>query len=116
MNNRTVVLDTAACVSARRRKGLSRERPAEQSRGGISVAALKRLERGDKVYLATAHRLAKLLEVSLSDQASGRSQPGAARPAEARRSGVLGWSDLSSSRRRVSKASRLSQASMPIVR
>lgn len=69
MNNRTVRLDTDACVDARKRKGLSRERLAERSRGGLSVATLKRLERGDAVYLDTARRLAELLEVPLADLA-----------------------------------------------
>jgi adenylate cyclase len=65
--NRTVRLDNDRCVAARTRKGFSRERLAEESRGGLSVATLKRLEAGAPVYLDTARRLAALLDTPVAD-------------------------------------------------
>jgi TolB-like protein/Tfp pilus assembly protein PilF len=65
--NRTIQLAGERCVQARTRRGLSRERLADESRGGVSVATLKRLESGAPVYLDTARRLAALLDVSLRE-------------------------------------------------
>lgn len=66
--NRTVVIDGRACALARESKALSREALAALSRGphSLSVATIKRAERGQPVYLETARRLAQLLEVPLA--------------------------------------------------
>jgi TolB-like protein/predicted Zn-dependent protease len=73
-SNRSICLDGTRCAQARTRRGLSRERLAEQSRGGLSIATIKRLEKGAAVYLDTARRLAALLEVPL-DALLGESEP-----------------------------------------
>jgi adenylate cyclase len=69
-SNRAIRLDGPKCMSARAGKGLSRERLAEESRGGLSIATIKRLEKGVAVYLDTARRLAALLEVPLGELVS----------------------------------------------
>ena len=66
-SNRAIRLDGRKCVSARAGKGLSRERLADESRGGLSIATIKRLEKGAAVYLDTARRLAALLEIPLTE-------------------------------------------------
>lgn len=60
---RTIRLDAARCVAARKRHGLSRE--ALEHRSGISVATLKRAEHGNPIYLQTANILARALDVPL---------------------------------------------------
>ncbi|HLK39581.1 MAG TPA: tetratricopeptide repeat protein [Polyangiaceae bacterium] len=75
--NRTLCLDAARCAEARARKGLSRERLAEESRGGLSLATIKRIENGAAVYLDTARRLATLLDAPLEQllEANAASTP-----------------------------------------
>jgi TolB-like protein/predicted Zn-dependent protease len=69
-SNRAISLDGAKCMSVRARKGFSRERLADESRGGLSIATIKRLEKGVPVYFDTARRLAALLEVPLAELVS----------------------------------------------
>jgi adenylate cyclase len=69
--NRAIRLDATKCRVVRARKGLSREQLATDSKGGISVATIKRLEKGVPVYLDTARRFAALLGVSVAELASG---------------------------------------------
>lgn len=66
--NRTVVLDTNACVLARQHKGLSREALSVLALGPhpLSVATIKRAEGAQPVYLETARRLSELLEVPMA--------------------------------------------------
>lgn len=56
---RTVRLDEARCKAARKRLGLSRE--ALEIKAGLSVATIKRAERGDPIYLESARTLATAL-------------------------------------------------------
>lgn len=67
MDNRTVQLDGSKLVALRRARGLSRERLAEEAKPPhrLSVATLKRAERGEAVYLETARCLSRLLQTPL---------------------------------------------------
>jgi adenylate cyclase len=69
--NRGVRLEGALCAEARARKGFSREHLASASRGGLSVATIKRLEGGAAVYLDTARRFAALVDVPLDTLVAG---------------------------------------------
>jgi adenylate cyclase len=60
---RSIRLDGALCVAARKRLGLTRE--ALDGRSGISIATLKRAENGKAIYVATASILARSLGVPL---------------------------------------------------
>lgn len=64
MDNRTIRLDAAKLIALRKARGLSRERLAEaaQPPHRLSVATIKRAERGDPVYLETARCLSRVLE------------------------------------------------------
>jgi adenylate cyclase len=77
--NRTLRLDPAKCVEARTRKGLSRERLADSSHGGLSIATIKRIEQGAAIYLDTARRFALLLDAAL-DHLVVESDPSRAAP------------------------------------
>ena len=66
-SNRAIRLDGPKCAAARAQKGFSRERLAGESRGGLSIATIKRVEKGVPVYLDTARRLATLLDVGVQD-------------------------------------------------
>jgi TolB-like protein/Tfp pilus assembly protein PilF len=66
-SNRAVRLDAPRCIAARARGGVSRELLAEKSRGGLSVATIKRIEAGVPVYFDTARRFAALLGVSVAE-------------------------------------------------
>src|SRR5579859_5563814 len=63
--NRSVRLNGSRCAEARVRKGFSREHLASLSRGGLSLATIKRIEAGAPVYLDTARRFAALVEVPM---------------------------------------------------
>ncbi len=73
--NRAICLDGAKCATARARRGLSRERMADESKGGLSLTTIKRLERGVPVYFDTARRFASLVGVSLADLAGDSAAP-----------------------------------------
>lgn len=66
-DNRTVVLNGKQVASLRRSLALTQEQLAAMSSGPhpLSVATLKRAERGVPVYLETARRLSELLNVSV---------------------------------------------------
>jgi TolB-like protein len=83
--NRSVRLNGSKCAEARARKGFSREHLATLSRGGLSLATIKRIEAGAPVYLDTARRFAALVEVPLEAllpvSESGRPLPPSEAPA-----------------------------------
>lgn len=66
-DNRTVILNGKQISSLRRALALTQEQLAAMSSGPhpLSVATLKRAERGVPVYLETARRLSELLNVSV---------------------------------------------------
>lgn len=66
-DNRTVCLNGQQLVNLRRARAMSREQLAEAAAGAhrLSVATIKRAERGAPIYLETARRIAGLLNVSL---------------------------------------------------
>jgi adenylate cyclase len=69
--HRAIRLDGAKCVQARMRGGFSQQKLADASKGGISIATIKRLESGAPVYVDTARRLATLLGVPLRTLVEG---------------------------------------------
>jgi adenylate cyclase len=66
-DNRTIVLDGSVVANLRRCRGLSQEQLSHAAQGPhpLSVATIKRLERGSPVYLETARRVAELLGSSV---------------------------------------------------
>ena len=66
---RGVQLDGTRCRELRRQQGLTQERLAETSRGpeAISLATVKRAERGATIDLVSASALARLLKVELEE-------------------------------------------------
>lgn len=68
-DNRTLLLDGAKVEALRKSNGLSRAQLAERSKGSLhalSEATIKRIEKGEAVYAATAYSLALLLGVPLA--------------------------------------------------
>lgn len=67
-DNRSICLDGKRLAQARRSRAISQEQLAALSAGPhpVSLATIKRAERGVPVYLETARRLAELLETPLS--------------------------------------------------
>lgn len=78
-DNRTVRLNGQQLMDLRRARALSREQLAEAAAGAhrLSVATIKRAERGAPIYLETARRVAGLLDISLDKLLSSGAAPAA---------------------------------------